>query len=57
MKRQIVNSLLWTVVFFVVLAAIKYFTGTEDWLMQTILWTVLSGMGYFFGYGQARRDN
>lgn len=56
MKRQISNTLGWTFILFILMAAIKYFQGGEDWLVQTIMWVVPSGMGYFLGYGRSMKD-
>ena len=56
MGKQILTTLGWTVILFVILAALKYFTGVDGWLMETLNWVIPSAVGYFFGYWQARRD-
>ena len=56
MGKQILTTLRWTVILFVLLAALKYFTGVDGWLMETLDWVIPSAVGYFLGYGQARRD-
>ena len=56
MGEQILTTLGWTVILFVILAALKYFTGVDGWLMETLNWVIPSAVGYFLGYGQARRD-
>lgn len=56
MGKQILATLVWTIISFVLLAAIKYFIGVDGWLMETLNWVVPSAVGYFLGYGQARRE-
>lgn len=56
MGKQILRTLEWTVIVFVLLAGVKYFTGVDGWLMETLNWVIPSAVGYFLGYGQARRD-
>ena len=56
MGKAILNTIGFTVIVFVPLAAIKYFTGVEDWLMKTLEWVIPSASGYFLGYWQAQRD-
>lgn len=56
MGEQISTTLVWAVILFVLLAALKYFTGVDGWLMETLNWVIPSAVGYFLGYGQARRD-
>lgn len=56
MGKQILTTLGWTVIFFVLLAGMKYSTGVDGWLMETLNWIIPSAVGYFLGYGQARRD-
>ena len=57
MGKCILNTIVWTVILFVLLAALKYFTGVEDWLMKTLEWVIPSAVGYFLGYWQAQRDD
>ncbi len=56
MGKCILNTIGWTVILFVLLAALKYFTGVEDWLMKTLEWVIPSAVGFFFGYWEAQRD-
>lgn len=56
MGKQILTSLGWTAILFVLMALIKYFTGVDNWLVDTLDWVIPSGVGYFLGYGQGRRD-
>ena len=56
MGRQIVTTIGWATILFVLLAVIKYFTGVDGWLMETLNWVIPSAVGYFLGYGQARKD-
>lgn len=56
MGKQILTTLGWTVIFFVLLPGMKYSTGVDGWLMETLNWVIPSAVGYFLGYGQARRD-
>ncbi len=56
MGKQILTTLGWTVILFVILAALKYFKGVDGWLMETLNWVIPSAVGYFLGYGQARSD-
>ena len=56
MGKQILTTLGWTVIVFVLLAGGEYFTGVDGWLMETLNWVIPSAVGYFLGYGQARRD-
>ena len=56
MGKQIVSTLVWTVILFILLGALKYFTGVDGWLEETLNWVIPSAVGYFLGYGQARGD-
>ena len=56
-KQHIVNTILQTGTLFILMCAIEYFSGVEDWLMQTLLWVVPSGMGFFIGYERGHKDN
>ena len=56
MDRCILSSICWTVILFVILAAIKYFMGVNGWLMETLNWVIPSAVGYFLGYRQGQRD-
>ena len=55
-KKQIVNTIGWTVILFVLLATYRYFTGVDNWLEETLNWVIPSTVGYFLGYGQANKD-
>ncbi len=56
MGKQILATIVWAVITFIILAAVKYFTKVDSWLMNTLNWVVPSAVGYFLGYGQARID-
>lgn len=56
MGEQILTTLGWTVILFILLGALKYFTGVDCWLVETLNLVIPSAVGYFLGYGQARRD-
>ena len=56
MDKQTLTTLSWATILFILLAAVKYFEGVDDWLMETLNWVIPSAVGYFLGYGQARRD-
>ena len=55
-KRQIVNTIGWTVILFVLLAVGKYLAGIDCWLEETLNWVIPAAVGYFLGYGQAHKD-
>ena len=56
MDKQTLTTLSWATILFILLAAVKYFEGVDDWLMETLNWVIPSAVGYFLGYGQARRN-
>ena len=56
MGKCILYTVVFTVTLFVIFAAQRYFTGDEDWLIETLEWVIPSAVGYFLGYWQAHRD-
>lgn len=56
MGKQILTTLVWTITFFVILATLSYLIGVNDWLMETLDETITVAIGFFLGYGQARRN-
>ena len=57
MTKQVVKTIVWTVIVFLILAAYKgIVAGSDNWLEETLYWVIPSAIGYFFGYGQAHRD-
>ena len=56
MGKQIVNTIGWTVILFVLLAAVNYFFYADCWLARTLGFVLPASVGYFFGYRQAQKD-
>ena len=56
MGKCILNTIGFAVIMFVLFAASKYFTGVEDWLMETIDLVIPVATAYFLGYRDAQRD-
>lgn len=57
MGKRIFNTLGWTIVLFVICSLFNYFKGVESWLMDTLNWVIPAGVGFFFGYREAEKDN
>ena len=56
-SKAILITIIYTVILFVIIGLINYFTGVEDWLIKTLDWVILSAFGYFLGYLQAQNEN
>ena len=56
MGKQILTTLGWTVILFIVHGAVTYFTNVDGWFVATLNWVIPSAVGFFMGYGQARSD-
>lgn len=56
MGRQILTTLMWTAILFVLCAVFSYFTKGGEWLAKTLEWVIPSAVGFFLGYGQAKRN-
>lgn len=56
MGKQILTTLVWTIIFFVLVATLNYLTGVNDWLMEALDGVIPAATGYFLGYDQARRN-
>ena len=57
MYKRILNTVGWTAVALVVVAAFKYFLGVNNWIEETLNWVIPAGSGFFFGYGTAQKDS
>ena len=57
MGKQILTTLWWTIVSFILIAAFKYFTCVDGWLIETLNLVSPLTIGYFLGYNQARSDD
>jgi len=55
-KKQIVNTIGWTVIVFAILASYRYYIGVDNWVEETLNWVIPAAVGYFLGYGQAQKD-
>ena len=53
-KKQIVNTIGWTVIVFAILASYRYYIGVDNWVEETLNWVIPAAVGYFLGYGQAQ---
>ena len=54
-KKQIVNTIGWTVIVFAILASYRYYIGVDNWVEETLNWVIPAAVGYFLGYGQAQK--
>lgn len=55
-KKQIVNTIGWTVIVFALLASYRYYIGVDNWVEETLNWVIPAAVGYFLGYEQAQKD-
>lgn len=50
MKKQILLPILYAVSLFIFLAALKFSSGMDAWLDDTLEWVIAVLVGYFIGY-------
>ena len=56
MGKQILTTLVWSIMLVLIVASLWSLIGVNDWLMETLDETITVAIGFFFGYGQARRN-
>ena len=56
MGKCISATIVWLLGSLLVFGTLNFIIGTEDWIMTTIEWAILSALGFFFGYKQRQKD-
>lgn len=56
MGKQILTTLVFTIMFFGGGVTLSYLTGVNDWHTETRDDTIIVAMAFFLGYDQARRN-
>ena len=44
-KKQIVNTIGWTVIVFAILASYRYYIGVDNWVEETLNWVIPAAVG------------